>query len=360
MLAIFLSFSSSKYYVAPTDGMCPNHEACNEYCLRVSSRNYECLSLTTINLCYDFRSYYFIIWACFVVPVLLCFVCSLICCNKVRSPLISVFINLLLGTYWSICIMGIYCAVNSNEGPDFIPIIILPIFLAIIVSCLSNVCGLCSNCGSSRNPKFIYQIMTERCLEKDEFENYINTILRSPPVIHLKGGVHIYQRTGKHTTIFTIPFQQAAPYVSWEERSPPVHIPHDKYILVKTKIKFKYTKDLKAYIQELKKQMTAKEIEKGALANNITLITEPYVEGMKPFLLATSGGKVPTFHKFTRSCFGKFLWYFTAFIGLNTVYESIYCIGIKRLKMKSVKYISSTPCYHCPAYEYDGDLNAVE
>ncbi|KAH0787265.1 hypothetical protein GPJ56_008776 [Histomonas meleagridis] len=353
----FSSCSTANYFRA--DGTCPgSKKSCYDYCLLESKDEYVCLSLTTIRFCYDFRSYFFIIWACFVLPVIISFICSCICCRKFRPPFLAIFLNLLIGTYWSIAIMGIYC-IASTDSTEFIPIIIFPLFFTLAVCCISSICG-CQGCKPKNDPKFIHQMMIEKCLEKDEFENYVNTILRGPPVIHLKGGIHYSFRRGKSVTSFTIPFQQAAPYVSWEERSPILHVSHNKYMLVKTKLKFKYTKELKDYIHEMKKDMTTREIENGAEPENISIETEQFVDGMKPFLMATGKGKVPRFHKFTSSCFGKFLWFFLSFLGLSTVYESIYCAGVKRVKVKSVKYISSTPCFHCPAYEYDDGLQFVE
>lgn len=189
---------------------------------------------------------------------------------------------------------------------------------------------------------------------------------RNPPVIQLAGELKTSRHVVTHTSngvrsgtqIVTTPFQEFHPYVSWEERADAVKIPkNSKLLFVITKCKFKYSENLYALIDQKRNQMAHVASMNGGVA---TVKRVDFIQGLIPIMLGEGTEDTPSIQKFTRSCFGKFLWYFLAIFGLNTVYETIYASKVTVMKLKCRKYVSDLPDMHCPAYYADAAAPTLE
>ena len=362
MLPLLLILSSYSIIEPGSDGYCQYSRLtykCDGVCL-YDKKLYCYPNESSIYFCRNPRVYFFIIWACFTGPVLISLIFSTFYLKIFKPPPPTFILNLVMSTLWAVIINGIYCLASIDFEPVNIISVALPGMILLQASCLFLLAGMPCCLRKIYHTHIVKQTMSSPCLKRCELEKYIMKMRTGPPCICLSGflntqSVRTVRSSGKtrvrHVTSST-PFQEYHPYVSWEETSDPFKIPNKPLLFIKTDIKFKYTEELKQYMLAKAQQMVRDVTSRGGTASVAPIDT---VEGATEFFVASTTDEIPTIQRFTSSCFGKFLWGFLAFLGLHSVYETIYCAHFKFVKFKIRKSISDQPVYHSPAYEPDPD-----
>ncbi|OHT15721.1 hypothetical protein TRFO_13888 [Tritrichomonas foetus] len=353
----------SRTFFEPIEGYCDPYSKkvpCSQSCI-FQDGDLDCVDKSHQLLCELPQIYFFIVWGCFLLPPVLSLFFSILCCRGTMPPPCTYIINFVFDTIWSLIVTGIYCIATTEKGfePQFMIMIMVPTIFLLQGTCAFLIGGLPCCRSLKSQPHYIKNLMRQPVFTRNDLEKYIEQIKTGPPVIQLSGTLaiettinymhkgHMRSRKGIQKT----PFQEVHPYVSWEETADAVRIPEKKSLLiVLTDVKFAFTEELQMYMKTKAEQMVKEASHGGGTA---TVQPVDYVQGLTVLMIATPHNSKPKIQKFTSSCFGKFLWMFLGIFGQHSVYESIYCAHLGRMKVKSRKSISAQPDYHCPAYQPD-------
>jgi hypothetical protein len=326
---------------APVDGQCVAFgqsiecfKSCGTTIMNASYFDLYCFDPTAEGFCVDFRYSVFLIWFPFLLVVLTAHVLSRLLCSSFRPSPLTFFMNYVGTGLFSCLVTGFYCISHIQDFGfvGVIMIIMMPAVYQIMLACLSQ-CPLSRTAGAGRaDPRFVRIAMHSPLLSGDDRAMAVAAVRRNPPLLEL----------GVPGAVIAWPL----PYVSWEERCDEVVLPRDAFLVVDFDVRVETTQTLMEFIEQ------HRESQVRALAARwgpVSLVLRPRVNGDTAAYAGCVAGQPSLARKFVHSKCGKFVWGLLMMMGLNSVMEAMYCIGVSRFTVKSVKWVSEQDIFHCPA-----------
>jgi len=194
---------------------------------------------------------------------------------------------------------------------------------------------------------YIKDIIKYDTISRDKLYQKIETLKKDPPQLLIKGFVSVdtmgivvrHGATNPTKFIQRLPLQGSIPYNSWTDVSQSASIPDYSFMLLKIKPTFMCSEQINGICRTYYEQFLANTRMQYPTASALEFeIVHELSDLKKPVLVY--GNSVPLYHKFISSGFGKFIYILSCFLGLNTVFESIWCLSIKKVKIMIEKSIN--------------------
>jgi hypothetical protein len=333
---------------------------CNATC-GISPAGYiVCIDSTIVGFCVDLRSNLFFLWGGFALLIFISQVLCLMRCPTYMPAPITFFHNYVVSGLFACFITGLKCITNDPVMTiSSIFITVFPMVHMIVWCCIFPAADTSCYPWKKLQPRVILDSFFVPVLSYEQLIAKIAEIRRNPPNVEITGAIRTMTGHGKNRHYVTNKVVEKQPYCSWEERCEEVKLPPNGPVVLIVNSGIALTYNMAVMLEDRRvtyqQQLQVSDPEGTVttfLSHSIDNSAAPVVCDADTFVCDADSG--PTcFHRFVRSCFGKFVYFLFAWFGFHSVYESLICASVTPFQLDTVKWVSDTDEFHCPAYTAD-------